>query len=569
MDPERPTPTDRAPLDEAALGVLVREVADEWSLPPHRLDMPTWRDRVERGRRAGRRGSGVRWTRGLLGAAAVAVVATVSLSFAVAWLTTPRGDQWNAGSSASPGASSSPAPSGSGAPVVAASPMPQLVRNGDLPTPSRIMVRTGQGYHIADLATGVLSPVVIGVGYGPTALLARPGGGWVCICGDGQNGVRMSARAVDANGISGPQTPIRDVTGTYDPRASRDLQPGLAGVTTTASPDGRYALMGWIQRDAAAGWRIGADVIDLESLATVASTELLLDEPVVVDGLLRNRFAPVVSLSPAADRILLSSQWFVGDLGPGSTNAGTDHWLASFDGRSIDTLAAAGTTMGDVCFETGSGLIDVRQPSDDAVYYETCWTPAGALSVQRVAADGRVVSATEFPGSLGGVDTGSLVPPSGDAFFSWNPFDTVLSRLDLRTGKLSVGEPQRPNRSGLTTPFGKLVVVSADGTRVYTLGIASPDPIAAGDSAGVYAFDASTLAPLGHWAPQANLTSIAVSDDGRHVYAAADGGPSAVGGPAPEFGASITAYNTSDGSIAVIAGRLLARDLALGEGICR
>jgi hypothetical protein len=85
----------------------------------------------------------------------------------------------------------------------------------------------------------------------------------------------------------------------------------------------------------------------------------------------------------------------------------------------------------------------------------------------------------------------------------------------------------------------------------------------------VYAFDASTLAPLGHWAPQADLTSIAVSNDGRYVYAAADGGVSAAGAPGPEFGASITAYDTSDGSVAVIAGRLLARDLTLGEDICR
>jgi hypothetical protein len=85
----------------------------------------------------------------------------------------------------------------------------------------------------------------------------------------------------------------------------------------------------------------------------------------------------------------------------------------------------------------------------------------------------------------------------------------------------------------------------------------------------VYAFDASTLAPLGHWAAQADLTSIAISEDGRHVYAAADGGAPVPGRPAPEFGASITAYDTSDGSVAVIAGRLLARDLTLGEAICR
>ena len=54
-----------------------------------------------------------------------------------------------------------------------------------------------------------------------------------------------------------------------------------------------------------------------------------------------------------------------------------------------------------------------------------------------------------------------------------------------------------------------------------------------------------------------------------HLYAAADGGVNAAGKPAPEFGASITAYDTSDGSVALIAGRLGWRDLTLGDSICR
>ena len=566
MDPDRPTPTDRAPLDDAALAILVRDVADGWNLPPQRLDVLTWRDRVGAGYRSGSGGSGTRWTRRLFGAAAVAVVAAISLLFAVVWLPAQRGDRGTVGSSPSPGGSSTPLPSGSAAP--AASPMPQLVRNGDLPTPSRIMVQTGQGYHIVDLATGTLGPVVILRGLGPTALLARPGGGWVCICGDGQNAIRLSAETVDANGVVGAPKPIRDIVGTLDPRESDAMQPGRAGVEVTASPDGRFALVGWVHRDGAAGWRIGADVIDLDTLATVASTDTLLDESVVIDGRPRNRFAPVVRLSPAGDRLLLESQWFVDDPSR-TTSSGTDHWLASFDGRSIGALADAGSTTNDSCLETDAGFVDAASSTDGAVYYATCWSQTGALAVRRIAADGRQASATEFPGSLAGFGGGTLAPSSGDAFYSWNPFDTVLSRLDLRSGKLSVGEPQRPNKSGRTNPLGNLIVVSADGTRVYTLGISSPDPASSGDSAGVYAFDAATLAPLGHWAPQANLTSIAVSDDGRHVYAAADGGPSAAGDPAPEFGASITAYDTSDGSVALIAGRLLARDLSLGEHICR
>lgn len=567
MDPDRPTTTDRAPVDDAALALLVRDIADEWSLPPQRLDALTWRDRVSPGRGAGG-ASGWRLPRGLRGATAVAVavVTTISLSLAALWLTAQRSEHGTLGSSPSPGTSSSPVPAASA--VAAASPMPKLFRNGDLPTPSRLLVQTSRGYHIADISTGELSPMIIEKSGGSKVLLPRPGGGWVCICGDGGNAIRLSAVTVDTNGLMGAPVPIRDIVGTEDPSEAGAMQPFLADVSVTASPDGRLALVGWIRRDGEAGWQIGADVIDLETLAPVASTQLLLDVPIVIDGRARLPFAPIVRLSPAGDRILVSIVASVDETGSGP-GSWADHWAASFDGRSIGTLGDAPVQSGDPCGQSDAGLIGGDPPADGAVYYAACWSPSGSLLVKRIAADGRLVSATEFAGNLGGIDTGTLVPPSSDAFYSWNPFDTVLSRVDLRTGELSVGEPQRPNRSGVTNPSGDLIVVSADGTRVYTLGIASSDPSSSGDSAGVYAFDASTLAPLGHWAAQADLTSIAVSEDGRHVFAAAPGGPTAAGTPGPEFGASITAYDTSDGSVTLLAGRLGAFDLALGDAICR
>jgi hypothetical protein len=246
------------------------------------------------------------------------------------------------------------------------------------------------------------------------------------------------------------------------------------------------------------------------------------------------RFAPIVRLSPAGDQILLASQWFVDDAG--RTTPGSDHWLASFNGRSIGVLADADATTRHPCGEFDSGFIGGEPSSDGAVYYSACWSPADALTVDRIAVDGRLVSTTEFPGSLGGIDSGTRVSPSGDAFYSWNPFETVLSRLDLRSGELNVGQPQRPNPTGLTTPLGdRLIVVSADGTRVYT-----PRDRVTGrwlESPPASTRSTPHPCPLGHWAPRASSTSIAVSDDGRHVYAAADGGPSAAGDPAPEFGA--------------------------------
>ena len=429
------------------------------------------------------------------------------------------------------------------------------------------MVQAAESYQIADLATGELGNVAVRLGYGPTYLLPRPGGGWVCVCGEGQNVVRLALIPIDANGVAGAPTPFRDVVGTVDPSAPevQGRQMPAAGVIATTSPDGRFGLIGWIRRDGAAGWQLGADVVDLETLATLDSTEFALDEPAVVNDAARIRQPPIVRLAPAGDRILITSNWFIDAPDVWPTN-GADHWLASFDGRSIGAPADAGRTTNDDCFELDAGLIDVRAAVDDAVFYEECFYPDRPITVRRIAADGRLVSSTEIPGAMSNVD-GTIAPPAGDAVYLWNPFETVLSKVDLRTGELSVGEPQRPNPTGRTAS-PSLIVVSADGTRVYTLGIDSEDPGAA-DSAGVYAFDASTLAPLGHWAPTAAFESIAVSDDGRHVYAAATGGPTATGDPGPEYGASITAYDTSDGSVALIAGRLGVYDLTLGESICR
>ena len=561
MDPDLPTSTHRPAIDDSTLAALVRDVADDWTLPPQRLDALTWRDRADRG---GVRRDGLRWSSLLrLATAAAVTIALVSLSAAAVWQMASRGDQETAASSSSPRASLTPAPSAGTTPE--ASPMPKLLRHGDLPTPSRIMVTTGRGYQIANLATGELGPMLIEVGFGPTAVLPRPGGGWVCVCGDGQNVIRLYLKTIDANGVVGAPTPLRDVVGTADPDLPDDLRAATSDVSATVSPDGRFGLIGWSHREGAAGWRLGADVLDLASLETVSSTEFLLDEPVAIDGRFRARSAPIVRLSPTGDRIVMTSKWFI-DAPDKWLTTGADHWLASFDGRSIGALAEAGSTNNEDCFEADAGPIDVRGAVDDAVFYEECVLPDRPTVVRRIAADGRVVSSTDMPGALGNFD-GTIAPPTGDAVYLWNPFETVLSKVDLRTGELSVGAPQHPNPTGRTTS-NSLIVVSADGTRVYTLGV-EPEGSASAASAGVFVFDASTLTPVGHWAPEGDLSSIAVSDDGRHVYAAASGGVSARGNPGPEFGASITAYDTSDGSVAVLAGRLGVYDLALGDPICR
>jgi hypothetical protein len=157
----------------------------------------------------------------------------------------------------------------------------------------------------------------------------------------------------------------------------------------------------------------------------------------------------------------------------------------------------------------------------------------------------------------------------------------VLSRVDLRTGELlqspvasAADDGPLDALAGLGRRLGRWIapsalakillepglVASPDGTRLYAIGVTSAtDPTTRG-STGIYAYDAATLAPLGHWQPTADFTSIAVSADGRFVYAAALGGVDAAG-VGSRNRASVTVFDAADGSVRLIAGELGSSDL--------
>src|SRR6476619_1175206 len=92
-----------AELPDEAIPAVVRDVVDDWALPPQRLGAPTWRERV-RGRQT-RRGSWGGFGRRVATAAGAAIVATVSLALVAVWLSTPRTSAPAVGVSPSPAAS--------------------------------------------------------------------------------------------------------------------------------------------------------------------------------------------------------------------------------------------------------------------------------------------------------------------------------------------------------------------------------------------------------------------------------------------------------------------------------
>jgi hypothetical protein len=204
-----------------------------------------------------------------------------------------------------------------------------------------------------------------------------------------------------------------------------------------------------------------------------------------------------------------------------------------------------------------------------------------------VSVDGTVGATADIPRDDEGA-TATFVTRTSDALFAWNPFGAQLVRYDLGTGQVTEarGRPatsdapadvlaslgRRVGRWIAPSALAKValqpaIVASPDGSRIFALGVGGQDGL--GGSTGVFVFDAASLDVLGTWAPLADIASIAVSGDGRYVYAAAQGGVAADGSEAPGRGASITVYDTVDGSVRLVAGRLGTADLWLAEATVR
>ena len=190
MDPRNDRPSSPpSTVEDDRVAALVRAAVDDWHLPPQRLDQPTWRDRVGSGRPSRRRGwfgrlggpgrrrgrghgpgrlrgrladrpaDGTRDRRGVAEREHQPVAERV-----------PHGQAERLTGRRAIGHAD---------PVRAAG----AAVDGPLPDPSRVLVRAGGAYRIADLTTGKLGDVVVGSYSGPTTVIARPDGGWLCVCG--------------------------------------------------------------------------------------------------------------------------------------------------------------------------------------------------------------------------------------------------------------------------------------------------------------------------------------------------------------------------------------------------
>jgi hypothetical protein len=355
---------------------------------------------------------------------------------------------------------------------------------------------------------------------------------------------------------------VGEYTGSPDPRPGipGDLPPHV-DVSVSYSADGQLGFVGWSVRQPPV-WQAGIVVVDLVGGRVVQRMALPDVSTGPADAIVQ-AFAPKLAVSIDGGRALISRDSYVVDAGTLVYRSGTAHFMADVAAARLGPLAAFASTG--ACPD---GQADAGFGSDGQVWL-ACWSRNGHLSVRRLAQDGSLRD--EIPGDISDGVGIWAVAPNGAAIYLWAPTTRLVSRLDLTTGQVTSATAPAPTG---TAGFGPLaavgrwlappaaakvflqpgIVLSADGSKLYALGIA-PEFGGLAGSTGVFSFDSASLAPLGNWAPTADFVSITVSRDGRFVYAAGVAGVDASGAPSG-FGASITVYDTSDGSVRLVAGQL-------------
>jgi hypothetical protein len=555
--------------DDATIEQLVHDVAGEWTMPPVRLDAPSWRERV-RSPRVRRLAAVGGWFRPLGQAATAAVALTVAAALVAVVLTQPP----QPGKSPEPTGSARPGASG----AAQSTPMPKIQITGEIPDPAIVVMRSERGdFSRVDLTDGTINGPLTGKS-SYSEIRALPDGSMLCLCvaesgsiGGMPTDMSVTLERYDARGKLEGSTTIRQFSGEPDPRDESIFipeRPAHVLVDVGFSDDGRYGFVGWSLR-AHPVWHSGVLVVDLSSGQVVGELELP-DASDGVDDTRRVVQAPKVVGFIRSGTVLIGRGWYSwsppASQSPSFT-AENDVFTAVFNGGRLTDAHPVPTA-------SDCGPVIVRAgPLAEGAYWLAC-TDGGPQRtvIRRLGPDGGLLGDVLCLGQL----RHRYGPDGGE------PGRLQAVRLGSGGGRRDQGHPgvgrpghrqghRRGRDPGPLTALGNwlapaasakswlrgALAISPDGTRIYAIGIKEGvDERDMAGSAGVFVFDAATLDPITIWQPTADYISVAVSADGRLVYASGLPGVDAVGRVKLTQQASITVFDTTDGTIRLIAGRL-------------
>jgi hypothetical protein len=564
-DPRRSSSLE--PLDDAAIEDLVRDAASGWTMPAVRLDAPSWRDRVRSP--GARRVEAARGWLVRVGQAATAAVVLTVVGALVAVMLVRQPTQ--------PGATPNPTDRGPG-PVptsTAFAPLDKLTIKGEVPNPAKVLVQLEQGnVAVVDLATGDKRQIPTGAEHG-SVVQWRADGTLLCVClktGAPANTQPTEAETTsdrfDADGTLLSSVPAAHLVGAPDPRDGTVAErPTHVNVDLQVSQGNRFAIIGWSVRQHPS-WRSGITVVDLADGREVS--RISLPDSTSGEGDTRRVVWAPRLLSQGDGSVVIAREWYSWSP-PGSEGGNyrqdTDTFRAAFAGGVLANPELLPGTAG-----CGERVVRAGSTATGGTWIVCARGFSHTLVIRRFDAAGAHEGDVTLSGPAGVEGDLVALSPDGDALFAWNPVEAQLARIDLATGEQRVSDAQ--SVAGAGAPLAALgdwlaprvaaktflqsgVVVSPDGTRVYAAGVeGAGDVETMSGSSGIFVFDAATLTSLGRWEPTADFISVAVSADGRFVYAAGLARYDASGAQRATQQASVTVFRASDGAIQVIAGEL-------------
>ena len=539
-------------------------------MPPVRLDAPSWRERVRSPRSRSLAAAGG-WF-GRLGQAATAAVTLTVVAALIAVVLTKPQDQ--------PG--KSPEPSGSrpspSAGAAQATPLPRHLLLGDEPNPAIVVMRSERGdFARVDLTTGLINGPLTGKS-SASELRVRPDGSMLCLCveesgsiGGMPTNISVSFDRYDARGKLQSSATVDEYSGDPDPRDESIFVPERPPHVLTSigfSDDGRYGFVGWSFR-AHPVWHSGVLVVDLSSGLTVGRLEL----PDTTDGEDNSRRvtqAPQVVGTIHSGAVLIARGWYAwsppASQSPSFTSE-NDVFTAAFDGGRLTDPKPVPTAS-----DCGPAVVRAG-PLPEGAFWIAC-TAGGPQQtvIRRLGPDNSLMGADVRVSGTSGIETDpTAVSADGTKLYVWDPGTGTITRVDLASGDKKTGKGIAAADTSPLTALGNwlapataakswlrgALAISPDGTRIYAIGIKEGvGERAMAGSAGVFVFDTANLEPIAIWQPTADYISVAVSADGRLVYAAGLPGVDARGGIKIAQQASITVFDASDGSVQLIAGQL-------------
>ncbi len=571
---------DPTGLDD--VGRAVRDLATSWTMPPATRDVAGWRDRIAPTGAIRRRWGS--WGRPVAAAAGLALTISIAAALLAVWLVLPPRGGPGPGASGQPSSTPRPTPNPAllySAPPTA-TPLPTLpayaLFGAQLPV-GRVLVSAGSGPALLDLTNGTLTAIDPTAGLGNDQVFPLPGGGFLCACVTSVGTVDPATTSLDttttvtlrwlaADGTTGRSVVLPPYVGRADPAVANEAP--HSAVTTSLSPDGSRLYVGWeVERPPV--WQGGIDVVDLAAGRIVQTVNL----PGLADAVAGQSQAPdgaTVAVAPdGASALIGRVLWYPGGGTPSSWHATAPLHAGRF-GLPVAVPADPHGLDGAPC----AGVLGPGGFATPTIYYEVCTGDSGAL-VRRVDQAGRPLGDTSLGGS-NGIDfgLGTVVDQARHLLYAWDPFGARLVRVDLTTGRIT-GSTALPTPAALTDPLtaaaralagwlapateakdylSPSLAIAADGSRLYALGTAATDPTSpAGGSTGVWVFDTSSLAIVGHWAPLADYISVTLADGGL-VLVAGMPGVDTSGVQNDQQGASVVAYDPASGAVRIVAGQV-------------